>query len=351
MLELIGRKSVNRTLTQREIDSIIGEHIPAMSDASNPVAAQEKIDQGIEILKALEMPREVINARSALTLLALVDLKPGDHWQAIERPLMRITPIIEFCREQYERSYAPNTRETFRRQTMHQFVEAGIALYNPDEPDRPVNSPHACYQISEDVATLLRSFDTDSWATNLDRYMRQHKSLTEIWRRDREMRMIPVQLESGVAINLTPGAHSELIEQVITQFAPRFVPDSKVIYVGDTGNKTAYYSPDTLQELGVDVNLRGKMPDVVLYYGAKGWLLLIEAVTSHGPVNPKRHSELADIFSASTAGVVYVTAFPSRAVMARYLAEISWETEVWCADAPSHLIHFDGHSFLGPFRE
>jgi hypothetical protein len=104
-----------------------------------------------------------------------------------------------------------------------------------------------------------------------------------------------------------------------------------------------------LANLGVDVDSHGKMPDVVFYFVEKNWLLLIESVTSHGPVNGKRHAELAKLFVGSTAGLVYVTAFPNRSTMARYVGEIAWETEVWVADAPSHLIHFNGVRFLGPY--
>ena len=93
------------------------------------------------------------------------------------------------------------------------------------------------------------------------------------------------------------------------------------------------------------------MPDVVLHYPAKNWLLLVEAVTSHGPVDSKRHAELAMLFRDSTAGLVYVTAFPSWAIMARYFPEIAWKTEVWTTDSPSHLIHFNGERFLGPYKE
>ena len=75
----------------------------------------------------------------------------------------------------------------------------------------------------------------------------------------------------------------------------------------------------------------------------------MESVTSHGPVDPKRQNELAELFVGAQPGIIYVTAFPDRAVMGRYLSDISWETEVWCADAPSHLIHFDGERFLGPY--
>ena len=134
------------------------------------------------------------------------------------------------------------------------------------------------------------------------------------------------------------------------EFAPRFVPGGMLIYAGDTGEKWGYFDKNCLTKLGVDVDGHGKMPDVILYYPDKNWLLLIESVTSHGPVDGKRHAELANLFLGSKAGLVYVTAFPSRPRMARYLREIAWETEVWCAEAPSHLIHFNGARFLGPYK-
>ena len=263
---------------------------------------------------------------------------------------MGITPIMEYTREQYGKEYAPNTRETFRRQTMHQFVEAGIALYNPDDPARPVNSPNACYQVSEEAAGIMRTFGTEAWDSALDAWLAERKTLAEKWARDRVMRMIPVTVAPERKILLTPGAHSELIRDIITSFAPRFAPAAEVIYVGDTGDKAGLFEEERLAALGVTVDRHGKMPDVVLYFGDKDWLLLVESVTSHGPVDAKRHNELAALFAGAVPGLVYVTAFPDRGVMGKYLADISWETEVWCADAPSHLIHFDGERFLGPLR-
>lgn len=214
VLESIGRQSGDWRLSQREIDEIIGEHIPGMQEETNPVVAQEKIDEAIEILKVLGLPREVTNSRSALTLLALVNVKPTGSWNQLGRPLIGITPIMDFCRDYYQINYAPNTRETFRRHTMHQFVDAGIALYNPDDPDRAVNSPLACYQISQDVVELLESFGTESWDARVERYKQGHDSLTEIWRQERQMRMIPVQLDAETTINLTPGDHSELMGMI-----------------------------------------------------------------------------------------------------------------------------------------
>lgn len=256
---------------------------------------------------------------------------------------------MEFAREHYGKRYAPNTRETFRRQTIHQFVDAGIALYNPDDPTRPVNSPKAVYQIEPDTLALVRSFGTAAWTKDLAAYLRAHPALADRYAREREMQKQPVRLAAGETIRLSPGEHSELIKGVIEEFAPRFAPDGTLVYVGDTGEKWAYFDQETLAKLGIVVASHGKMPDVALYHRNREWLVLVECVTSHGPVDAKRHDELAELFAASTAGLVYVTAFPSRSVMARYVSDIAWETDVWCADAPSHLIHFDGERFLGPY--
>lgn len=102
-------------------------------------------EAALDILSLLGLPRAQLNERSALTLLALLDLKPGDQWRHASAPLMGITPIMDWVRVHYAKDYKPNTRETVRRQTMHQFVQAGLARYNPDDPSRAVNSPRAVY--------------------------------------------------------------------------------------------------------------------------------------------------------------------------------------------------------------
>lgn len=308
-----------------------------------------KIREALGILAVLDFPRAQLNDRSALTLIALLDMQPHKSWDNAQAPLMGITPIMDWCRDHYDTTYAPNSRETFRRQTMHQFVEAGLAISNPDKPDRPVNSPKWCYQIEREALELLRTFGTSKWDQHLAAYKGQRQGLRQRYAMQRDMQMIPVMVSEGMEITLTPGKHSELIKAIIEEFGPRYVPGGKVIYIGDTGDKWGYFDTAALEELGVAVDTHGKMPDVVIYYPAKGWLLLIESVTSHGPVDGKRHGELSQLFSHSSAGLIYVTAFPSRQEMARYLREISWETEVWVAEAPDHLIHFDGTRFLGPY--
>lgn len=312
--------------------------------------SQKHLERARQVLISLGLPRAQQNERSALCLLALLNLTPGKTWAQAQNPLIGITPIMDWAREHYRKAYAPNTRETVRRQTMHQFVDAGIALYNPDQPDRPVNSPKAVYQIEPATLALLRTFGTPAWHDNLTTYLAERETLTARYARERRQNRIPVQIAPGKEITLSPGEHSELIRAVIENFGPRFVPGGVLIYAGDTGDKWGYFDAPLLAELGINVDSHGKMPDVVLYYPSRNWLLLVESVTSHGPVDGKRHADLARLFAGSTAGLVYVTAFPNRQIMGRYLGEIAWETEVWVADAPSHLIHFDGKRFLGPYR-
>ncbi len=303
-----------------------------------------------QILISLGLPRAQQNERSALCLLALLNLTPTKTWRQAEKPLIGITPIMAWTRQHYRKEYAPNTRETVRRQTMHQFVDAGIALYNPDNPTRPVNSPKAVYQIEPTILELLRSFGTKAWHDKLTDYLAQRETLSAKYAKERQQNRIPVQIAPGKNISLTPGEHSELIRAIIEDFGPRFTPGSVLIYAGDTGDKWGYFDASLLTDLGVTVDLHGKMPDVVLYDTQRSWLLLVESVTSHGPVDGKRHTELARLFAEAKPGLVYVTAFPTRAIMARYLGDIAWETEVWVAEAPSHLIHFDGERFLGPYN-
>ncbi|OJZ19038.1 MAG: restriction endonuclease [Thiobacillus sp. 65-29] len=302
-----------------------------------------------QIIVSLGLPMAQQNERSALSLLALLNLTPGKAWSQAENPLIGITPLMDWTRKHYGREYAPNTRETFRRQTMHQFCNAGVALYNPDKPDRPVNSPKAVYQIESATLVLLRTFDTPKWRDNLTAYLAERETLVAKYAKEREQNRIPVKIGPGRKITLSPGEHSELIRAIIEDFAPRFAPGSVLVYAGDTGNKWSYLDTALLTGLGISVDPHGKIPDVVLHFTEKNWLLLVESVTSHGPVDGKRHTELAELFASSKAGLVYVTAFPNRTIMGRHLGEIAWETEVWVADAPTHLIHFNGMRFLGPY--
>jgi hypothetical protein len=313
------------------------------------MSKDERIKEAREVLELLGLPKAQINRRSALCLLALLNLIPDKSWSMSENPLMGITPIMDWSKDNYSVEYAPNTRETFRRQSIHQFVQAGIALQNPDDPKRAINSPKTVYQIEANLLAVLKSYGTKSWKSKLANYLSLRKTLIEKYAKERDQELIPVEIKKGKQINLSSGKHSKLIKAIIEGFAPRFLAGAKLVYVGDTGEKFAYFDEELAAKLEFDLDRHGKMPDVVFYDDEKGWLILAEAVTSHGPMDNKRYSELSALFTSSNAGLVYVTAFPDKTTLSKYLGEIAWETEVWVADSPTHLIHFDGERFLGPY--
>ena len=321
-----------------------------MGKRSSTDKAEQKIKEALEVLKALGFPRQQINERSALTLLSLLNLKPDDNWANSQDPLMGITPMMEFFAKHYGKQYAPNTRETVRRQTIHQFAQATFVVPNTDNPSRPTNSPKAVYQIEPAALKLMRQFGKSGWRKHLKGYLRTVEMLKETYARERDMQRIPVKMANGERIRLSPGGQNILVKKIIEDFCPLFTPGGQVIYIGDTQKKWAYFDPDALRSLGVKIEKHGKMPDVVVHHIKKNWLVLIEAVTSHGPVNPKRRQELKELFVGSKAGLVYVTTFLDQRTMTKYITEISWETEVWIAESPTHLIHFNGERFLGPYE-
>jgi len=350
-LKQIGSLTIDYDqIDQESIDNILKQVIEESFEvmSSDPVSIRTRIDQSIEVLNHLGLPKQQLNDRSGLTLLALIGLEPTGVWSSLSRPMLGVTPIMEWVMDKYEVEYKPNTRETFRRQTLHQFVEAGLVLYNPDKPDRPVNSPKACYQVTEELIDLLSSFRTEEWNSNLSQFLDNQKTLAERYSEEREMEMLPLTLPDGREFKLSPGKHSQLIVDIVVEFGPRFCPGSEVLYLGDTGSKVEFFNDSLFKELGITLNKKGKLPDVVLYQRDKDWLFLIESVTSHGPVDPKRYIELNNLFSETDTGLIFVTAFPDRSTMGRFLGEISWETEVWVSDSPTHLIHFNGDRFMGP---
>lgn len=308
------------------------------------------VSEALGILKALNVPREQQNERSALTLLALLGMTPRRRWADAESPMLGITEMMNHFQKHFGKKYAPNTRETVRRFTVHQFVQMGLVLANPDDPGRPVNSPDNRYQVVPTFLKLVREYGSSSWDESLTSFLSSAEALRRLEPSEREMTLIPVRLPDGQKLTLTAGGQNELVKKIVEEFCPRFTPGGVLVYVGDTGKKQRHLEERYLRRLGFMFDQHGKMPDVVVHLSRKNWLVLIEAVTSHGPISLKRHNELKELFKGVKAGLVFVTAFLNRRAMTKHLAEIAWETEVWVAEAPSHIIHFNGERFLGPYE-
>lgn len=334
---------------QEKIDEIIEKELFSMKKGQNPTLITSKIDEAINILKQIGIPKDQQNERSALTLLALLNLKPSQKWSEVKSPMLGITMIMDFIKENYGKTYAPNTRETIRRQTVHQFVQAGIVLPNPDKP-RPINSPHFIYQIEPSALNLLKKIKSKNWNNLLKKYLSSIKTLTEIYAQERDLQKIPLNITKKIKITLSEGGQNELIEKVINEFCPIFTPKGKLLYIGDAKSKWLHFDEKGFKKLGIEIeNTHGKMPDVIIHYTKENWLILIEAVTSHGPIDPKRKIELEKLFSNYNIGLVFITTFLDKNTMTKHLNKIAWETDIWVASSPTHLIHLNGKRFLGPY--
>ena len=269
-----------------------------------------KISEAQEILKNLGLPIPQQNEMSALTLLALCNIREDDYWKDATRDSKRITKdIMSFVNENYKKDsqYAPNTRETFRRQVLHQFVQAGIVNYNPDIPDLPVNSPKAHYALTEETLEVIKAYGTSEWDSKIQQY-NATSFLRNRYAEEREMHRIPLMVE-GKEYQLSPGAHNALQAAVISEFAPRFAHGGKLLYLGDTEDKDLHIEKEILDKLKLHVSEHSKLPDIIIYDSEREWLFLIEAVTSHGPISAKRLIELEDFTKDCPCGIVYVTAF------------------------------------------
>lgn len=308
-----------------------------------------KIQEAQLILKELGLPDAQQNEISGYTLLALCEIKEKDKWSKASNHSQGVSKgIMNFISFNYLKKYAPNTRETFRRQVLHQFVQAGIVDYNPDIPDLPVNSPRAHYAISELALETIKSFRTRKWKEAVKSFNAQIGGLKHKYSKDREMSRIPLKLASGEVLMLSPGKHNEVQAAIVEEFASRFAQGSILLYVGDTENKNLHVEQEKLEQIGIPITEHSKLPDVVIYDESKNWIYLIEAVTSHGPMSPKRIFELEDFLKNCNAGKIFISAFPDFTEFKKHTNDIAWDTEVWIMDFPEHMIHFNGDRFLGP---
>ncbi|OGQ17762.1 MAG: adenine methyltransferase, partial [Deltaproteobacteria bacterium RBG_16_71_12] len=209
-LAALGRKIGEAPLDQEAVDALVEQELIEMSRKAgpDPVGAKRKIEQALEILKALGLPKGQLNERSALTLLASLNVAPRGSWMKCDAPLLGITPMMDFMAKHYGKTYAPNTRETVRRQTVHQFVQAGLLVENPDDPSRPINNPKWCYQVAPAALDLLRTFGTTAWEHQLAGYLASVQTLKDKYARARAMTRIPVTLPDGGEIKLSAGGQN-----------------------------------------------------------------------------------------------------------------------------------------------
>ena len=302
-----------------------------------------KIEEARQILMDVGMPKKQQSDLCAYTLLALLNIKNQDEWSKATNEYIRIHDIIEFIKENYNITYAENSRETFRKQALHHFRISALI----EDNGLAANSPIYRYRITEEALKLVRNYKTNNWEEELNKYLSTHEKLIKIYENKRKLIKVPIKI-NGKEFKFSPGKHNDLQKAIIEEFAPRFAPNSIVAYVGDTKDKDLYKDKDILERLHISMGEHDKLPDVILYEKEKRWIYFIEAVTSVGPISPKRLVEISEMTTNCGYGKIYVTAFLDMKTFKKFAEDLAWETEVWLAEMPDHMIHLNGDKFIGP---
>ena len=302
-----------------------------------------KLEDARKILKAIGMPERQQADLCCYALLAMCDISKTAQWKDATNEWIRIHDILQFAKEKYQIVYAENSRETFRKQAMHQFRDAALT----EDNGKATNSPNYRYRITNEALQLIRAYGSGEWKEQLAIFREKHESLISIYASKKEVQKMPIKI-NGADFMFSTGAHNQLQKAIIEEFAPRFAPSCECLYVGDSTERDLYKNTEKLAELGFEITLHDKMPDVVLFRSDKKWLYFIEAVTSVGPMNPERILNIQKMTERTECGKIFVTAFPDFKTFKKFSEELAWETEVWLADMPDHMIHLNGDKFLGP---
>lgn len=303
----------------------------------------EKIKTAKQILKELGVTEKQQNDLSCNVLLALANIKEDSQWTDAENSWIRIHDIISYLSENYNINYAENSRETIRKQVLHHFNNAAFIENN----NKSTNSPNYKYRLTDEFLELIRTYSTKSWDLTKKKFLENHKTLVEKYTTKRELTKIPVVINNE-NLTFSKGEHNQLQKLIIEEFGPRFAPGAECLYVGDTIKKDLVKENKKLEKLGLSITTNDKMPDVILYLEDKRWLYFIEAVTSVGPMDYKRIEEIKELTKNVEVGIIYVTAFLDFKTYKKFSEKLAWDTEVWIANSPEHMIHLNGDRFLGP---
>lgn len=308
----------------------------------------DKLDFAKQLLEQIKMPVKQQSTLCCLTLLAMANLKNDTPFHEATNSWIRIHDIISFIAENYNVIYAENSRETFRKQAMHPFRTAALI----EDNGKATNSPNYRYRITSEFLKVIQGLNEHDDClcednNDINQFLTEHDSLSELYASKKKMQKMPVRINNK-DFTFSPGKHNQLQKAIIEEFAPRFAPNSECLYVGDTIEKDMVKNIEKLSELGFEITLHDKMPDVVLYREDKNWIYFVESVTSVGPMDPKRILEIKSMTTNVTSGKIYVTAFLDFTTFKKFSESLAWETEVWIADMPDHMIHLNGDKFLGP---
>jgi hypothetical protein len=288
----------------------------------------------------------------------VAQIRPDQEWidaksfleDQLVNPL-RSRDIIAFRSEHYREAISSGSYDDVRRKDLVILGNVGFIAKSAKDAAADANDGTRGYALTLEGLSLLRAFRTPVWEDTLRGFREIQGEILDRLAKARSMRKVPVSLPGGMDLLLSPGPHNELQRSIIEEFLPRFAHGAKILYIGDTEDKSLVVDKEGLGSIGMNAPERGdRLPDIVAYEPVRNWVFLIEAVHSSNPINDARHALLAKLTAGCTAGRVFVTAFLTRADFRKWSAQIAWETEVWIAESPDHMIHFNGDRFLGPYQ-
>ncbi len=315
-------------------------------------SVQKIINEALEILDSVGIPLNTKTERAmekmAVCFLAVAGVKK-DWSKAIENANLKSRDIIKIVNENFEENISSGSYDDIRRKDLKLLVLADIVINSGVNKRSATNDPTRGYALHTDFKNLIVTYKTADWKSNLKKFNENKPSLAEILSRKRNLEQIPVKLPSGKPLELSLGEHNVLQKEIIEQFLPRFGSDCSVLYIGDTSNKSLHMEIEGLKKLNFFELSHDELPDIIAYSEKNNWLYLIEAVHSSGPMSEIRVHQLKKLLKDSKAELIFVTAFLNRAEFRKWVMDVAWETEVWIADNPDHMIHFNGHKFLGAY--
>lgn len=328
---------------------------PTIAFKAKNKEVQRLIIEAIEVLTILGIPFDNSTwrriERIAMVFLATGQINADTGWKNIkdlhDGINMKTRDIIKYINEFFEENISSGSYDDIRRKDLKLLVIGEIALRANENLAR--NDSTRGYAINPILTASLQNVGREGWKEKLQEASAKFTTAAEKLDTTREIEQVPITLPSGLELNLLPGEHNELQKAIIEELLPRYGYGAEVLYIGDTADKFLFMSKDKLKNLHFFELSHGELPDIVAYSEAKNWLYLIEAVHSSGPISESRLLELKRLTKDCIADIVYITAFMDRAKFRTWVKDIAWETEVWIAETPDHLIHFDGSRFLGPY--
>ena len=305
------------------------------------------------VLDAIGIPLELAKSdqtrmRIAEATLAVAGIKKSfsEAKSSNDNYFLTTRQIINYENDYLEGNYKEGSYDDIRRAHLIMQTVSGCIISSSQIKEQSTNTPTRGYACSPIFAELLRSYGSSEWNELAAKFKSENESLREKLAHKRELERIPIKFPSGKEIKLSAGPHNKLQRAIIQEFLPKFGFGAEILYLGDTTDKYLIREEKKLNEIGFFVLEHDELPDVIAYSKEKNLLFIIEAVHSYGQMGELRVMKIKEKLKNCKAEIVIVSAFEDKKKFRKYSDDIAWESEVWIAEAPDHMVHFNGIKFL-----